>query len=319
MDSIFLFDNSFDLAVFIFSAAFKLSILLGCIYLSCRVFRRMSSANKHLIWITGLFSGLLFLFLLPVNSFEIPIFPAKTPLGNFGDNNQIPNNLLVSNQSSEVFSGSYLISTNGVTFEPNNYSVLNKIVGGLITIWLFGIIILLFRLIFGLITTKRRSKQAIRVTNPFLTKLIADLSQDIKLKRKVNTLISKEVSMPLVCGLWNSKILLPEDFEKWSEERQRVVLIHELAHIKRYDCLTQLMAQIICVIYWFNPFVWYAARQLRILRELASDDYVLRSGTKPSVYANHLLETTKLLRNKSFFYSSSTVAFAQKSQVKTRL
>ncbi len=79
------------------------------------------------------------------------------------------------------------------------------------------------------------------------------------------------------------------------------------------------MAQIICILYWFNPLVWYAVRQLRILRELASDDYVLRSGTKPSVYANHLLEITKLLRSKSFFGSSSTVAFAQKTQVETRL
>ena len=48
----------------------------------------------------------------------------------------------------------------------------------------------------------------------------------------------------------------------WSDERARVVLSHELAHIRRGDWIVQLSAELLRAIYWFNPLLWVACRRL---------------------------------------------------------
>jgi len=124
--------------------------------------------------------------------------------------------------------------------------------------------------------------------------------------------------MPVTCGLFSSAILLPEDADDWPDERRQVVLVHELAHVKRWDCMTQLFAQIACSVYWFNPLVWLATRQLRIERERACDDQVIDVGTKASEYAGHLLEMARAFRS-SRCSSLAAVAIARRSELEGRL
>ena len=47
----------------------------------------------------------------------------------------------------------------------------------------------------------------------------------------------------------------PQDSDSWSEERRRFVLVHEMAHVKRFDALTQLLAQFAVALFWFDPLV----------------------------------------------------------------
>ena len=91
-------------------------------------------------------------------------------------------------------------------------------------------------------------------------------------------------------------VLLPAGAEAWPEPRRRAVLLHELAHIARRDYPTQLAAEVVRALYWFNPLVWMAARKLRIESEHACDDRVLAAGARPSDYAGDLLDIARSLR-----------------------
>ncbi len=79
-----------------------------------------------------------------------------------------------------------------------------------------------------------------------------------------------------------------------------------------------MIAQVVCAVYWFNPFVWFAARWMRIEAEQACDDQVLNAGYQPTDYAQHLLDIVRDVKVASFA-SCAAVAIAHSSKIEGRL
>ena len=104
---------------------------------------------------------------------------------------------------------------------------------------------------------------------------------------------SRHVSVPFTRGVLRPSIIIPTGARQWPAGRLRAVLAHERAHIARRDCLTFLVARVACAIYWFNPLVWWAARQMLAERERACDDRVLAAGVRPIEFAHDLLEVAR--------------------------
>jgi hypothetical protein len=128
--------------------------------------------------------------------------------------------------------------------------------------------------------------------------------------------------VPITWGIVYPAVLLPKDADTWSEERRRFVLVHEMAHVKRFDALTQLLAQISVAVFWFDPLVWVAAHQMRVEREHACDDYVLRDGTAPSLYAGELLEMVRSIGTPSHDRAApafAALAMARRSEFEGRM
>jgi beta-lactamase regulating signal transducer with metallopeptidase domain len=142
------------------------------------------------------------------------------------------------------------------------------------------------------------------------------LCEELRVGRRVTLLQSADGLMPVTWGWWQPVILLPAQADEWSIERRRVVLLHELAHVKRWDCLTQMMARVACAIYWFNPLVWVGARRMCIERERASDDLVLNGGCKASDYAAHLVEIARTFRRVP---QVAAIAMARSSHLEGRI
>jgi len=160
-----------------------------------------------------------------------------------------------------------------------------------------GAMLLLAQVALGRGEVRRLARHALPLNDhPEWGPLLKDLAWMEGIDRRVTLLRSRRSSMPMTWGTLRPTILLPHDADGWTDERKRVVLLHELAHVARHDCLSQMVAGVACSLYWMHPGAWYAARRLRVERELACDDRVLAAGTRAREYAEHLLDVARTLR-----------------------
>lgn len=159
-----------------------------------------------------------------------------------------------------------------------------------------------------------------RASSPFLEDhpgLIDEVAGQLGLRRLVTLLSSDREIVPMAAGLRQPAVMLPASASRWSRDRLRVVLLHEMAHIRRNDCLVQALAELTFCLYWFNPLVWFAMRRLRVERERACDDLVLSGGSRPSDYAAHLLDLARSLDAREL--SPVAIAMASSAHLETRL
>jgi beta-lactamase regulating signal transducer with metallopeptidase domain len=184
--------------------------------------------------------------------------------------------------------------------------------------WLTGTLLVVLPLIGGIVGNLRLKSRSEHVADPRWRELIEALSRDLCLHREVTLLLAGAGQMPMTFGFMRPCIVLPADALEWSVERRRVVLLHELAHIKRYDVPWQMVARVACAMYWFHPLVWWALRRMRMDREHACDDCVLTAGQKASNYATHLLEIARVHRACSPL-TTAALSMARRSQLEGRL
>ncbi|MCK4773162.1 MAG: tetratricopeptide repeat protein [Candidatus Krumholzibacteria bacterium] len=150
------------------------------------------------------------------------------------------------------------------------------------------------------------------------TLLSGGVVEELNLRRKVRLLESDRIIAAITVGVFDPVIVLPSDSNDWTESRRRLVLYHELAHVKRWDALTETVALVATVVHWFNPLVWHAVKQLRIERETDCDNAVLRTGAKPSDYAELLMNIAADLGTSAKpVWQLTTIS--QSSNVKDRL
>ena len=189
-------------------------------------------------------------------------------------------------------------------------------------LWMLGAIAVLLRLAAGTAVVSRMAVRGHRVTDEQWLGLLHRLAAGLGIRRPVTLLRGDALGVPVTWGIVYPVVLLPEDADSWPEERRKYVLVHEMAHVKRLDAFTQLIAQFVLAIYWFNPLVWVAARQMRRERENACDDYVLTHGTKPSVYASDLLELVRDIDtddHRSVAPAFAALAMARRSEFEGRM
>jgi beta-lactamase regulating signal transducer with metallopeptidase domain len=341
--------SGFEFLTLLALATTKATLLLVFAALICFAFRRFSAATRHLVWASALCASLLLPFLSFIKMWEVPILPAQMlaldapgSKGSTGEveayemsRARVPADFSHAPGASEKVSelpagadlaGEPLPAPNtpapaAATTQHHAASLVPRLLNFAVAAWLAGMLLVLFKLLAGFIATGFLTRRAVEVKEPALVGLFSSLLVEVNLKSAVRLLRSEHTSMPMVYGILRPAVLLPADADAWSEERRRMVLLHELTHITRRDCLTQMLAQMACAFYWFNPLVWRAARRLRVEREQACDDYVLSIGTKPSDYANHLLDIARSTQPRSIFDWSQTtsVAMARRSQLEGRL
>jgi beta-lactamase regulating signal transducer with metallopeptidase domain len=187
-------------------------------------------------------------------------------------------------------------------------------------IWIAGAIVILVRLLLGVIVVQVMARRSSAATNAPWLPLAGEIAAELGVSR-VRFRRADHATMPMTWGIVRPVVLMPADADSWPEPRLRIVLMHELAHVKRADCLTHLLAQAACAVYWMNPLAWIAARRARTERERACDDLVLARGTRGSEYADQLLEIARTIgRHRSGrVMAGASLAMAHHSQLEGRL
>jgi len=164
-----------------------------------------------------------------------------------------------------------------------------------VIVWLAGALVVITPTLVGLGRLAMLRRRARPMRGGRWALLVPSVLRELDIRRRVRFLELDGAVMPMTWGVLRPVVLLPSgDFDSTIEQRLDV-LRHELAHVRRHDCLTQLIGQLACAVYWFNPLAWIAARQLRVEREHACDDEVLRAGSKASAYADYLLRVARTL------------------------
>jgi hypothetical protein len=97
------------------------------------------------------------------------------------------------------------------------------------------------------------------------------------------------VRVPMTWGFLRPVVALPSSAQHWNQERRRIVLVHELTHVRAADWPFRIAARIVCALFWFHPGAWWLATRLREDSERACDDSVVASGVRRSDYAELLV------------------------------
>lgn len=165
---------------------------------------------------------------------------------------------------------------------------LQRIVLVFVVVWLLGIAVLFGRLLLRYRWVWKLGKGAVTPSGAWMGRIRSQLA-DSGIRRPVRIRIAEGIPGPLNWGIFRPVIYLPPEAERWKADRVRIVLNHELAHIRRFDYVFHLAGQIVCALHWPNPLAWYARERLYVEQERACDDELLRDGTRPYRYAEHLL------------------------------
>ena len=189
----------------------------------------------------------------------------------------------------------------------------------LAAIWAIGTAIGLGLLVNVNLAAWRLVRTATEPSDPSWSEMAGVLAAQLGVRRRVAVRISDRIAVPVTAGWLRPVILLPTDCDGWPAPRRRMVLIHELSHVARGDVLWQIAAKLACVIYWLHPLVWLAARRMRVEREAACDDAVLRDVERPSEYASLLLDVAASLANRPIGMSTAAIAMACGRSVEERI
>jgi beta-lactamase regulating signal transducer with metallopeptidase domain len=256
---------------------------------------RTSAAARHGVW-TLTVVGLL---MLPLVSATIPAWEVAIPVSGIRASGPTPPRADVRDTQVSVAApasghpdttASRTLATLAKADAPEFTASPFRWAGALMLLYAAGALLLLGYLATGCWIVRRLARSAREVTDPEWRQLLFESARCLGVSRPIRLLRSRQHVMPMTFGTRRPTILIPAIAETWTEERRRAVLLHEIAHVVRYDCLTQLLAAVACALYWFHPGVWWVARRLRVERELACDDRVLVAGTQAREYAGHLLE-----------------------------
>ncbi len=190
-------------------------------------------------------------------------------------------------------------SIDAVTREVVNPSVMETLLAWIspdklnlpfiVGIWLVGVLLFSLRFAGGLFAVRRLRKSAAKGCPPEWEAKLSKLADQLGMRRAVKLAESALVSVPMTAGWFKPVILLPVGMLMGIPASQvEMIVLHELAHIKRHDYLVNLAQSVMEILFFYHPAVWWMSDAMRREREHCCDEKVVSVKGDPLAYAKAL-------------------------------
>lgn len=144
-------------------------------------------------------------------------------------------------------------------------------------LWCIGIVIMIALMMKAMLRFKRIKDSALPLQNQAIRRLYHNCLDKMHIAKPVPLYSTAFLKSPVIVGLFRPCIYLPIHLiSDYHADDIKYMLMHELAHYRYKDALANYFMNIIGVLYWFNPFVWYSLNEMKNDREVACDTYVLK-------------------------------------------
>jgi beta-lactamase regulating signal transducer with metallopeptidase domain len=187
--------------------------------------------------------------------------------------------------------------------------------------WLTGSAVMLCLTLFRLTSFVRCLRRVWPVQGP-MQQLALELSQRLGLRATPQLGIAPMRMAPLVWG-WgsNARVIIPRELWNTLDQDQRtMLLVHELAHLKRGDHWVRLLELVVRPLYWWHPVVWLAARELREAEEQCCDAWAVWALPHAArSYARALMDTVDFLSQRSVPLPVGASGIGQVQDLRRRL
>src|SRR6266550_3529928 len=164
-----------------------------------------------------------------------------------------------------------------------------------VLVWFGGVVVLSLRLASGWLVTRQLGRVGTASVPDSCREAVARLAARLRISRPVRVLQSAVVQVPAVMGWLRPVILLPASALTGLTPLQLdALLAHELAHVRRYDYLVNLVQSVIETLLFYHPAVWWVSQQVREEREHCCDDLAVVVCGDAHLYATALLGMERL-------------------------
>lgn len=249
-----------------------ISGIIGILLIAKWVFRNnLSSRMQYNLWLL-----LLGLLAVPFMPFRLVSFPqifswlssvqnSTTSHADVGTNNVMNTDL----SGTTNWMNDFALSVNHDTSSVTGYILLS--------IWIVGMLVMMILVIKSSLRLRTIKRSALPLQNPKVRRLYNRCLNEMKIIRNIPVYSTAFLKSPIIVGFLKPCIYLPIHLiSDYHESDMRYMLLHELQHYRHKDAIANYLMNFAGVLYWFNPFVWFALREMRNDREVACDTSVLK-------------------------------------------
>ncbi len=260
-------------------------VLVAVLFASTKVLLRGAGPGVRYAMACG---ALALMVVLPVTSFSLMVSPPQPT----GEESVV--SLEQTQPSKSPPTQQVVPATPKPTTPPQSWSrspgiLLDYSMPWIVLFWTMGVVTLSIRLTGGWLYARRLRWEGTEPASPKWRLTFRNLVKRVEVSRPVRLLLSTRVEVPMVIGWLRPVVLVPlSALAGLSPQQLEGILVHELAHIRRYDYLINLLQRIVETLLFYHPMVWWISRQIRAERENCCDDWAVTVCGDARVYARAL-------------------------------